>query len=150
MMKFDRYNKQILRELQKDGRQSNIHLAEKVGLSPSACLRRVQELEQSGVIKHYRAVIDQHKLGIGFIAFVTVGLKVHTKDAQLAFEQAISESEEVLECHNVTGSFEYILRVETKDLLSYKSFHTDVLGDLPQVATISTHVVMESPKDARN
>ena len=149
-MKFDRYNKQILRELQKDGRLSNIHLAEKVGLSPSACLRRVQELEQTGIIKQYKAVLDNHKLGIGFIAFVTVGLKVHTKDAQSAFEQAISESEEVLECHNVTGSFEYILRVETKDLLSYKSFHTDVLGDLPQVGTISTHVVMESPKDERN
>lgn len=149
-MKIDRYNDQILQELKKDGRISNLQLAEKVGLSPSACLRRVQELEQNGVIKHYRAVLDNRKLGIGFIAFVTVGLKVHTKDAQHAFEQAISDSNEVLECHNVTGSFEYILRVETTDLLSYKRFHTDVLGDLPQVATISTHVVMESPKDERN
>lgn len=149
-MKIDRYNDQILHELKKDGRISNLQLSEKVGLSPSACLRRVQELEQKGVIKHYRAVLDNRKLGIGFIAFVTVGLKVHTKDAQYAFEQAISDSSEVLECHNVTGSFEYILRVETTDLLSYKRFHTDVLGDLPQVATISTHVVMESPKDERD
>ena len=149
-MKLDRYNTHILRELKSNGRLSNLHLAERVGLSPSACLRRVQDLEQQGIIKGYRALIDNRKLGIGFIAFVTVGLKTHTKDAQLAFEQAIADSEEVLECHNVTGSFEYILRVETQDLYAYKSFHTDILGDLPQVATISTHVVMESSKDERN
>ena len=149
-MKLDRYNTHILRELKSNGRLSNLHLAERVGLSPSACLRRVQELEQQGIIKGYRALIDNRKLGIGFIAFVTVGLKTHTKDAQLAFEQAIADSQEVLECHNVTGSFEYILRVETQDLYAYKSFHTDILGDLPQVATISTHVVMESSKDERN
>lgn len=150
MMKLDRYNQQILRHLKKDGRIANVQLAELVGLSPSACLRRVQELEQQGVIKNYRAVVDQNKLGIGFVAYVTVGLKVHTKDAQLAFEQAIAEAPEVLECHNVTGAFEYLLRVETADLISYKKFHTYVLGDLPQVSTISTHVVMESPKDERN
>lgn len=148
-MKLDRYNQQILRELRADGRISNIQLADKVGLSPSACLRRVQELEQSGVIKSYRAILNNQRLGVGFVAYVTVGLKTHTKDAQQAFELAISSSTEVLECHNVTGAFEYLLRVETKDLLSYKRFHTDVLGDLPQVATISTHVVMDSPKDER-
>mgnify|MGYP000279776128 FL=1 len=148
-MKLDRYNEHILRELKTNGRLSNLHLAERVGLSPSACLRRVQELEQQGVITGYRALIDNRKLGIGFVAFVTVGLKIHTKDAQHAFEQAMAEAVEVLECHNVTGSFEYILRVETHDLFAYKSFHTDTLGDLPQVATISTHVVMESSKDER-
>lgn len=149
-MKLDRYNEQILRHLKKDGRISNIQLAEQVGLSPSACLRRVQELEQQGIIKHYRAVTDNTKLGIGFVAYVTVGLKVHTKDAQLAFEQAMSEATEVLECHNVTGAYEYLLRVETRDLIRYKNFHTHILGDLPQVSTISTHVVMESSKDDRN
>ena len=146
-MKLDRYNQHILQELKKDGRITNIELADRVGLSPSACLRRVQELEQTGVIKGYRAVINNKKLGKGFIAFVTVGLATHTKAAQKAFEQAIDLADEVLECHNVTGSFEYILRVEADDLEAYKSFHTNVLGDIPQVATISTHVVMESPKD---
>ena len=146
---MDKYNNNILRELQNDGRISNIQLAEKVGLSPSACLRRVQELEQRGVIRGYRALLDNKKLGLGFVAYVSVGLKTHVKQAQKDFEAAMDQSQEVLECHNVTGSFEYILRVETEDLTSYKEFHTDVLGDLPQVATISTHVVMESTKDAR-
>ena len=144
---MDRYNKRILQELKADGRMTNAQLAEKIGLSPSACLRRVQELEKSGVIAGYRAVIDSNKLGKGFKAFVTVGLSVHTKEAQKQFEQAIVLSEEVLGCHNVTGEFEYLLQVETTDLTSYKSFHTNVLGELPHVATISTHVVMESVKD---
>ncbi|WOH36883.1 Lrp/AsnC family transcriptional regulator [Thalassotalea fonticola] len=149
MTKKDRYNEQILQELKLDGRISNLELAEKVGLSPSACLRRVQELERSGVIKGYRAVLDNELLGNGFIAYVTVGLGEHTKGSQEAFEQAITLAHEVRECHNVTGTFEYILRVETVNLKTYKTFHTDVLGTLPQVHTISTHVVMDSPKDER-
>ena len=146
-MKIDKFTEQILQELKNDGRMSNIDLADKVGLSPSACLRRVQDLERQGIISGYRAVINNRKLGKGFSAFVTVGLSIHTKDAQFAFEQAIAQSDEVLECHNVTGHYEYLLRVETTDLVAYKRFHTDVLGDLPQVATISTHVVMDSTKD---
>jgi DNA-binding Lrp family transcriptional regulator len=149
MMKIDKFNSQILQKLKIDGRISNIDLAEKVGLSPSACLRRVQELERQGIITGYKAIVDSRKLGKGFSAFVTVGLSVHTKDAQQAFEQAIAKSDEVLECHNVTGSFEYLLRVETTDLVSYKTFHTDILGDLPQGETISTPVGMESTKDER-
>lgn len=149
MIKIDSYNENILRELRRNGRIANIELADRVGLSPSACLRRVQELEKQGVITGYRASVDNSKLGKGFLAFVTVGLGEHTKRSQEAFEHAISEADEVSECHNVTGSFEYILRVETTDLAAYKVFHTDVLGTLPQVTTISTHVVMESTKDLR-
>jgi len=143
---MNKINDQILSELKRDSGMTNIELAQRVGLSPSACLRRVQELERTKVIIGYKAVIDTAQLGIGFKAFVTVGLSVHTKAAQEKFEQAITLSEEVLECHNVTGAFEYILRVETTDLKSYKQFHTDVLGDIEQVATISTHVVMASVK----
>lgn len=148
-MKKDKYNDRILRELRKDGRITNTELAEKVGLSPSACLRRVQELEREGVIAGYRAVLNSRKLGREFIAYVMVGLSKHTKEAQKQFEQTITQSAEVLECHNVTGSFEYLLRIETKDLVSYKTFHTEVLGTVPEVATLTTLVVMESAKDER-
>lgn len=147
---MDKINERILQHLKRDGRITNAELAESVGLSPSACLRRVQELEKSGVIKGYRAVLAPEKLGIQFIAYVTVGLSSHTKQAQAAFEQAIAGTPEVLECHNVTGSFEYLLRVETASLTSYKQFHTDVLGDIPEVNTITTLVVMDSPKDDRS
>ncbi|MDX1451617.1 MAG: Lrp/AsnC family transcriptional regulator [Oleiphilaceae bacterium] len=146
---LDRINKKILRELVADGRVTNAELADRVGLSPSACLRRVQELERLGVISGYRAVLNPAALGIGFTAYIAVGLSDHTKKSQRAFEQAITKSQEVRECHNITGSFEYILRVETEDLAAYKVFHTDVLGTLPQVNAITTYVVMESPKDER-
>ncbi|MEM7348595.1 MAG: Lrp/AsnC family transcriptional regulator, partial [Chloroflexota bacterium] len=104
---------------------------------------------REGLIKGYRAILDSRKLGKGFIAYVMVGLSKHTKTAQEQFEQTITQSSEVLECHNVTGSMEYILRVETSDLDSYKIFHTDVLGTVPVVATITTLVVIDSVKDER-
>lgn len=147
---LDKINERILQELQADGRITNADLAAKVGLSPSACLRRVQELERSGVITGYRAVLDGAALGVGFTAYIAVGLSSHTAEAQHAFERSITKSPEVIECHNITGAFEYLLRVEATDLPAYKVFHTDVLGTLPQVRTITTHVVMESVKDARS
>lgn len=146
---MDDINQKILRELTRDGRISNLELSDRVGLSPSACLRRVQELERGGVITGYRAVLDPAKTGVGFVAYVAVGLSLHTKAAQEAFERAMARAPEVRECHNVTGSIEYILRVETADLAAYKHFHTEVLGVVPQVAALTTHVVMGSPKDAR-
>lgn len=149
MSKIDAINAHILRILSKEGRIPNLDLAERVGLSPSACLRRVQELERTGVISGYRAVIDPAKAGIGFVAYVTVALNSHTKAAQDAFERAISRAEAVRECHNVTGTVEYILRVETADLAAYKHWHTEILGILPTVHAITTFVVMGSPKDER-
>ncbi|QBY00965.1 Lrp/AsnC family transcriptional regulator [Rhodophyticola sp. CCM32] len=149
MTKIDQKDRQILRELSRDGRISNLDLADRVALSASACLRRVAALEAGGVITGYRAVLDPVQMGVGFTAYMSVGLSVHSKAAQEAFERAVAHAPEVRECHNITGAVEYLLRVEAADLVSYKRFHTDVLGALPQVATITTYVVMGSPKDDR-
>ncbi|MGQ0277198.1 Lrp/AsnC family transcriptional regulator [Sphingopyxis sp. Q841] len=149
MAGLDQIDRKILRELASEGRISNIELADRVGLSPSACLRRVQELERSGVIKGYRAVVDPAKLGLTFLAYVTVGLSSHTKKSRSDFEAAMALAPEVRECHNITGTIEYLLRVETQDLAAYKHFHTEVLGVLPQVHSITTYVLMDSPKDER-
>jgi Lrp/AsnC family leucine-responsive transcriptional regulator len=146
---MDVINDKILQELSRDGRISNLELAERVGLSPSACLRRVQELERRGVIRGYRAVLDRSKLGVDFVAYATVGLNSHTKASQQAFERAMAIAPEVVECHNITGSVEYLLRIEVADLPAYKAFHTDVIGTLPQVNAITSYVVMGSPKDNR-
>ena len=89
------------------------------------------------------------RLGVGFTAYVTVGLNSHTKASQEGFERAIARAPEVRECHNVTGTVEYLLRVEVADLGAYKHFHTEVLGALPGVAAITTYVVLDSPKDER-
>ncbi len=101
------------------------------------------------MIKGYRAVLEPAKLGISFVAYVTVGLNNHTKAAQEVFERAMARAAQVRECHNVTGTVEYLLRVEARDLASYKVFHAEVLGVLPQVQSITTFVVMDSPKDER-
>ncbi|WOI57323.1 Lrp/AsnC family transcriptional regulator [Palleronia sp. LCG004] len=147
---MDDFDDRILRTLRADGRLSNLALAERVGLSPSATLRRVSALESRGVIRGYRARIDPMKVGNGFVAYVTVGLGLHTKAAQQTFEAAVAHAPEVVECHNTTGPFEYLLRIEAQDLAAYKHFHTEVLGTLPQVTALTSYVVMGSPKDLRD
>jgi len=149
MAKMDDLNRRILRELQLDGRITNADLAQKIGLSPSACLRRVQELEKDGVIAGYRAVVNRSAIGGGFTAYVAVGLSEHHKRNQRNFEKAMATAPQVRECHNVTGAIEYILRVEVEDLAAYKHFHTEVLGQVPEVASITSYIVMGSPKDER-
>jgi DNA-binding Lrp family transcriptional regulator len=149
MSKEDAIDERILRELSRDGRISNLDLAARVGLSPSACLRRVQSLQRNGVIAGYRAVIDRTARGVGFTAYIGVSLGEHSKTVQQAFERAVSRAPEVIECHNTTGTIEYLLRVECTDLVAYKAFHTDVLGNLPHVTAITTYVVLGSPKDLR-
>ncbi|HFQ4928757.1 TPA: Lrp/AsnC family transcriptional regulator [Vibrio vulnificus] len=146
---MDRFDEKILHALKCDGRISNVELSERVGLSPSATLRRVQDLERKGVIKGYRAVLDSNQLGIGFVAYVSIGLASHSKKAQQEFEDHVRFVDEVVECYNITGANEYLLRVETKDLVAYKKFHADVLGECEQVKSITTMVVMDSPKDER-
>jgi DNA-binding Lrp family transcriptional regulator len=149
MTKIDLTNDKILRALSRDGRISNLQLAEHVGLSPSACLRRVQELERSGVIKGYRARLDPAQTGRAYVVYVAVGLAEHTKAAQEGFEQAMQQADQVVECHNVAGAFEYMLRVEVADLPAYKAFHTDILGTVPHVRAITSYMVMGTPKDMR-
>ncbi len=146
---MDLVDRRILRELSRDGRVSNADLATRVGLSASACSRRTGELERTGAIRGYRAVLDPVVAGGGFTAYVAVGLSRHTMDEQRAFERAIGDALAVRECHAVTGAVEYLLRVEVADLESYKHFHTEVLGALPQVSTITSYIVMESTKDDR-
>ena len=150
MIELDRFNERILHELEADGRISNTDLAARIGLSPSACLRRVQELEKSGIIRRYRAVIDGEKLGLGFTAYIAIGLSDHTLPSQQEFEAAMRAASEVRECHNITGAIEYLLRVEVRDIAAYKQFHVEVLGGLSQIDSVTTYVVMDSPKDDRD
>ena len=149
MANLDDINRNILQELERDGRISNLELAEKVGLSPSACLRRVQELERKNIISGYRAVINREVLGSGMTVYATVSLSTHQKSDMEEFEKAVKYVPEIRECHKVTGTIEYILRIEVSDLESYKRFHTEILSAAPKVRSIVTHIVMESPKDER-
>ena len=149
MAEIDAIDRRILRELKLNARISNVQLAERVNLSPSACLRRVQELERSGVIQGYRVITNPERTGRGFIAYVMVGLSSHTKAAQQSFEQAMATAQEVVECHNITGAFEFVLRIECADLAEYKHFHTEILGTRSHVSSITSDIVMESTKEER-
>jgi len=149
MITMDGIDRRILRKLESNARISNSELAESVGLSASACLRRVQSLEQSGVILGYRAVLNRAAIGAGFTVLVGVGLARHLKTDQEAFEAAMNAADEVRECHSIAGSIEYLLRVEVADLDAYKRFHTEVLGTVNEVRSIVSNIVMASPKDQR-
>jgi len=116
MTKIDRINDHILRELTMNGRITNLQLADRVGLSPSACLRRVQDMERRGIITGYRAVLNSSAMGIGVTAYIGVGLNEHSKAALKRFEDAVARAPEVIECHNITGTIEYLLRIECTDL----------------------------------
>ncbi|MEQ3746970.1 MAG: Lrp/AsnC family transcriptional regulator [Henriciella sp.] len=149
MSDLDQIDRNILHELETDGRISNADLSRRVGLSPSACLRRTQELERSGIITGYRAVLDRGQLGVAVTVFVMVGLSAHLRKDAKAFERAMTAAPEVRECHNITGSVEYLLRVEVSSLEAFKDFHSNTLGVLPQVASITSHISLGSPKDKR-
>ncbi len=149
MTDLDAIDERILRELRRDGRMSNLALSERVGLSPSATLRRVDALERRGVIRGYRAVVNLQAVGRGYVVYVTVGLSDHSKAAQRAFEAVMAHTPEVVECHVTAGTFDYLLRVEARDLAAYKAFHDDVLGTVSTVRSITSIIVMESPKDER-
>ncbi|MEO1042068.1 MAG: Lrp/AsnC family transcriptional regulator [Pseudomonadota bacterium] len=146
MAGIDEFDRKILRSLSRDGRLTHAKLADEVGLSVSACHRRVQELERSGVIKGYRAVLDPHHLDRDFIAIMTVALGRHTKNDQENFERAMDNASQVTECYNVTGAIEYVLKVEVADLAAYKQFHTEVLGQQPGVIGITSYIVMDTTK----
>jgi len=150
MVDIDGINARILSVLEREGRVSNLDLSERVGLSPSACLRRVQQLERSGIIKGYRAVINRAATGSAITVFVTIGLSGQLKTHAQNFETAMAASPYVRECHNITGAVEYLLRVEVNDLATYKDFHANVLGTLSQVSRITSHICLGSPKDERD
>lgn len=146
MIKLDAINIKILSELQDNARIPNVKLAERVGLSSPACLRRVQELEEAGAITGYHAAINNNVLGKSFVAFTTVGISDHSKASLDHFESIILRSPEVVECHKVTGTIEFILKIEVADITAYEHFHSDVLGAISHVVSINSYVVIRSAK----
>ena len=141
---MDEVDRSILAVLEKDGRISNAELADRVGLSPSPCLRRVRRLEESGVIRGYRAVIDPAAIGRGLRVFAGVRLIRHARADVVAFERAVIRLPEVVHTHHVTGNYDYLLQVEVADLPAYEDFHANRLATLPGVATVTSYVSMKT------
>ena len=141
---MDDVDRAILAVLEQHGRINNAELAARVGLSPSPCLRRVRRLEETGVIRGYRALIDPAAVGRSLRVFAGVRLIRHARADVLAFERAVARLTEVVHCHHVTGNYDYLLQVEVADLPAYEDFHANRLADLPGVAAVTSYVTMKT------
>ena len=137
-MTLDRYDKLILEALQEDGRISNVQLAQRVSLSESACLRRVRALEESGLIDRYVALVSQNAAGLSGNVFVQIGLQREVESDLAAFEQAVRDIPEVMECYLMSGEFDYLVRVVVSDMADFERIHKTELTRLPGVARVNS------------
>ncbi|MCR6664140.1 MAG: Lrp/AsnC family transcriptional regulator [Luteimonas sp.] len=143
---LDRTDLLLLAELQRAGRQTNAELAERVHLSASACLRRVQRLEREGVIAGYRAEVDPERLGLGLHAFVRVQLKQHDAPAISAFAACVEAWDEIVTCHALAGDMDYLLQVVVRDLEHFSRFLLDNLLAQAGVADVNSSFVLRTVK----
>ena len=134
----------ILRLLQSDGRLSNSDLAEKVNLSPSACLRRVRLLEEAGIIEGYTMLVNQAAIGKSSIIFVEVSLTSQSESNLKEFEQAVADCPEIMECYLMAGGFDYLLRIVAADASDYERIHTLYLSRLPNVSRIQSNFALRT------
>ena len=143
---FDAIDRRIIAELQADARLSNVDLAERVGLSPSPCLRRVKRLEREGYIEGYRAALRRERVGLGFSVFIGVKIDTHANECALKFEKTINAMPEVIACHLVSGEVDYFLEVVVPDLEHYKHFLVGKLLNLPIVREVRSNIAIQTLK----
>ena len=143
-MEFDALDRKILALLQANGRITNAELAERIHLSPSACLRRVQRLEASGVISDYVALLDQRAVGRPTTVFVEVSLSSQSEEVLDRFEAAVRDCADVLECHLMSGDADYLLRVAVGGADTYENFHRESLSRFPGVARIRSNFALRT------
>jgi len=147
-MQLDRYDRQILDLLQREGRISNQDLADRVSLSPSACLRRVRALEESGLITGYRALLDARRLGFSLIALVYISMDRHTPERFAHFESEISQIDEVLECLLITGqTADYQLKIVVADMDAYQELLLQRITCIAGISGVHTSFVLRRVVD---
>lgn len=144
---LDRIDRSILAALASDGRLSMAELAQKVGLSKTPVQARVKRLESDGFIRGYAAVIDRERMGEGHVAFVQVKLSDTRSAALNAFNRAVQGVPEIEQCHMMAASFDYLLKIRTRDIAAYRKVLGERISSLPHVAQTSTFVAMETIKD---
>jgi Lrp/AsnC family leucine-responsive transcriptional regulator len=146
LITLDKIDRNILRELQNNGRISNVELSKRVGLSPTPCLERVKRLEKSGVIKSYTALLDPAQLDASLLVYIEISLNRSSADVFERFNQAANELDEILECHLVSGDFDYLLKTRVADMSAYRKVLSQTLLRLPDIKDSRTYVVMEEVK----
>jgi Lrp/AsnC family leucine-responsive transcriptional regulator len=146
MIDLDETDLTILRELQKDGRISNVELAQRIKLSPPATHARLKQLQEQGYIRQYVALLDKEKVGFDLTCFVNCSLQLHNVEELEGFRAAINEMPEVLECHHVTGEFDYLLKIVVRNRKELQHFVVERLTPIPGVARIYTSLVLTEVK----
>ncbi len=144
---LDRFETQILKVLSKQGRLSVTDLAKRIGLSKSPCQVRLKRLIDQKYILGFRAVLNPQKLNLEHIAFTEVKLSDTRETALNAFNEAVQEIQEIEQCHMIAGSFDYLLKIRTSDIVTYRRILGETISNLPNVANTSTYVAMQSVKD---
>ena len=143
---LDRIDRNILNELQQDGRISNVELSKRVGLSPTPSLERVKRLEKQGFISGYTALVNPHFLGASLLVFVEITLNRDTPDIFDRFNRAVQLLDDIQECHLVSGDFDYLLKTRVSDMSAYRRLLGETLLKLPSISDTRTYVVMEEVK----
>lgn len=148
MQTLDNIDENILRTLQMDGRLSIVELAKQVGLSKTPCLTRLRRLEKTGYILGYQARIDPHKVGQGYLVYVQVKLENTTSQTLKKFNLAAKAIPDIMSCHMLSGGYDYLLKIRTRDMTDYRELLGDVIANLPGVQTTASFPVMEEVKDS--
>jgi len=143
---LDKVDKSMLRALQADGRLSNVELARKISLSPPAAHARLRRLEKDGYIRQYTAVVDREKAGYDLLCFIHISLQMHQVTQVEKFREATRKMPEVLECHHITGEYDYLLKVVLRNRKDLERFVVDKLTPIPGVARIHTSLVLVEVK----
>ena len=146
MANLDEIDRQLLQELQAEGRVTNVELARRVGLTAPPCLRRVRALEDEGVIRGYHADLEPSKLGFAIVVFAMVSLKSQAETALREFEEAMQDLPEVREVHMLNGEIDFILKIVSRDLQSFQEFLTSKLTPAPNVASVKTSLTIRTSK----
>lgn len=148
-MKLERIDKAILKELQKDGRISNAHLADKVGSSTSACWNHMNRLINEGYIRSFSAILDPNKLDLQLLVLIGVVLDRSTPESFAKFEKVVKKVAVVQECLLLAGEFDYLLKIRSKDIQSFNQLHANVLLNLPGVRQLRTFFVLNEVKQGQ-
>ena len=146
MANLDEIDRQLLQELQAEGRVTNVELARRVGLTAPPCLRRVRALEDEGVIRGYHADLEPSKLGFAIVVFAIVSLKSQAESALREFEEAMMDLPEVREVHMLNGEIDFVLKIVSRDLQSFQEFLTSKLTPAPNVASVKTSLTIRTSK----
>jgi Lrp/AsnC family leucine-responsive transcriptional regulator len=145
---LDATDKKILNILQKSGRITNAKLAQEIGLSPPAVLERVRRLESSGIIEKYVAILDREQAGFGLQTIIMVCLSHHQISSLQKVKERLTQMDEVLECHQLTGEIDFLLKVAVKDMSSYTDFVNNKLSGIPGIQNVKTSFILETLKNS--